>query len=68
MKNRILVSRLHCGCVASALLDCSEGQKDIKEFTDAETKLGRVVTWEIRDTISAERCQLHDKKQEDSHD
>lgn len=56
----ILCSRAKCGCLASALL-ADINKKGIKEFTKAEEKQGRIVAWEDRKYVWAERCEDHEK-------
>jgi len=55
----ILVSRLPCGCMASALLDCVDDEQSIKDFAYDELKKGRVVLYEDRSSVWAEKCEAH---------
>ena len=61
----ILCSRLKCGCMASALL-CGSGVNDAittadeVEFRSEEEKQGRLVAWENRKSVCAERCPTHE--------
>ena len=57
----ILVSRLQCGCMASALLS-DDDEESIKDFAYEELKLGRTVLYEDRTEVWAEKCEDHERK------
>ncbi len=59
----ILVSRERCGCVASALLLPNPTVDEIKEFAWEELIKDMVVSWEDRETVSAEKCLKHELEQ-----
>ena len=63
----ILCSRLKCGCMASAHLGRPETDQDIMEFALEELKAGRVVQFEDRPQVWAEKCQQHEIKQESTN-
>ena len=61
----ILCSRLRCGCMASALLSGAGEHGEIllideREFTQEEILNGRIVQWEDREEVYAERCPVHE--------
>ena len=57
----ILCSREKCGCMASALLCDYDVPSEVRRFIRDEEAQGRIVAWEKRDTVYAERCQIHEE-------
>lgn len=62
MKNKMLVARLSCGCVASTYFEDKDNPNAVGAAILEWLRDGYTVRYEERDSISAEKCLTHDKQ------